>query len=420
MGVEIAIGQVLAGSEGPHMRVASCNSLVILAVLGLAPARADVIELTTGGRVEGRLLESADGDNDVQVIELGAGARLAIPRSQIARVNSTSDADAEYEKLARSAPDTVEAHEQLAEWCRERKMRERMQRHFERVLELDPNHEAARIALGFRKRDGQWMTRDEIMDDRGLVLYGGRYITPQAAELLERQKEVKSEQADWGNKLDQLRRWLTGRRPERAAEALAEIRALRDPLAADAVVALLRREKDPALKRLWMEVASRLDHRAAIDVLVDLSLYDEDPEIRHDALEYLVNSGRKGLLRPYLRALKKSNNEIVNRAAAALGKIGDRDAAGPLIEALITQHTYRIAGGNPNQHAYAMSPDGGQAFNFGGSRPQVVSQAVQNPEVLSALVSLSGGVSFEYDQTQWRRWLAAQARQHVIDLRRDQ
>jgi hypothetical protein len=45
---------------------------------------------------------------------------------------------------------------------------------------------------------------------------------------------------------------------------------------------------------------------------------------------------------------------------------------------------------------------------------------VKNPAVLSALVKLSGGTSFDYDKAQWRGWLAAQAKANAVDLRRDE
>ena len=147
-------------------------------------------------------------------IELAAGGRLTIPRSQVARVDATSDAEAEYQKLARSSPDTVDAHWKLAEWCREHKLPTEGQRHLERILELDPNHAEARTALGFRQKDGQWMNRDDVMASRGLVLYEGRYVTPQQVELMEQQKKSRVTQADWTNRIEQLRRWLTGRRQD--------------------------------------------------------------------------------------------------------------------------------------------------------------------------------------------------------------
>jgi hypothetical protein len=398
---------------------ATAGAVLFVVAGGGSVARGDRFQLTGGGQVEGRLIESNDDDKSLLVIELTDGGQLKIPRSEVTRIESRSGVEDEYKTLARSSPDTIEAHLALAEWCRERKLRDNAQQHFARILELDADHEAARAALGFRQKDGQWMTRNDVMAARGLVLYEGRYVAPQHVELLERQKQTKISQADWGKHLEQLRRWLTGRRQDRAAEALAEIQQLRDPAATEAVVAMLRREDDPALRRLWIEVASRLNRRPAIDALVELSLTDPDPEIRHDCLDHLIKSCRPGLATPYIRALNDSDNEIVNRAAAALGQIGDRDAINPLIDALITKHRFKVGDGDPNQHAYAFSPDSG-AFSFGGGGPQIVTQALRNPDVLSALVTLSDGQSFDYDQRQWRRWLAAQSKLHAVDVRRDQ
>jgi HEAT repeat protein len=252
------------------------------------------------------------------------------------------------------------------------------------------------------------------------VKFGDRYVTPQHVEIMKQQEASRTTQADWKNRLEQLRRFLTGRRPDKAAEAHTESLAINDPQAAEAVVALLRRENDRELKRLWLEVTSHLNHPAAVDALVDLSLNDPDDEIRQQCLEHLIKSGRPGLSTPYARALKNKDNEIINRAAVALGQIRDRDSIGPLIDALITKHKVKVSDANPDQHAYAFSTEGGGAFSFGGGGPQFVTQAVRNRAVLDALITMSGGTSFDYDQEQWRGWLAAQAKAAAVDVRRDQ
>lgn len=380
----------------------------------------DVLELSGGGRIEGRVISQPQDKEGNYVVEVAAGGRLTIPRSQVTRVRTTSNLDDEYEKKARSSPDTVEAHWKLVEWCRERRLTSLAQRHLERILELDPNHEPARTALGFRRQHGQWMQREDVMASRGMVLYEGRYVTPQHVELLERQKETRTASAGWAGTLDRLRRALVGRREDRARDALAEVQKINDPLAAEAVVGMLRREQDLELKRLWIEVAARLDHQLAVNALVDLSLTDPDPEIRHECLERLIEARRPGLVSPYVRALKDRDNDIINRAAGALGQIGDRTAIPALIEALVTKHRVKVSEGNPDQHAYSFSPQGGNAFSFGGGGPKFVTVDVNNPAVLDALVRLAGGVSFDYDQEQWRRWLAAQTKLQVVDVRRDQ
>ncbi|HVT29822.1 MAG TPA: hypothetical protein VHE81_17520 [Lacipirellulaceae bacterium] len=391
--------------------------MLIYGASGIA-ARADVFELSSGGWLEGELVKTNEADKSNYTISLATGGRVTIPRSEVSKIDNVSVDEAEYQKLARSSPDTVEGHWKMAEWCRQHNLRSDRQQHLERILELDPNHVASRTALGFHKQDGQWMNRDDVMASRGLELYQGRYLAPQQIELLKQQKESRVTQADWTNRIEQLRRWLVGHRQDRAAQAHAEILSIHDPQAADAVVAALHRETVPDLKRMWIDVASRLDARSAIDALVNLSLSDPDAEIRNDCLEYLIKTRRVGLAVPYIRALKDKDNTIVNRAGAALGQIGDRDAMGALIDALITKHRVKVSDANSDQHAYTFSKDGG-VFSFGGSGPQYVVQSLRNRAVLDALVKLSDGSNFEYDQIQWRRWLAAQSKATPVDIRRD-
>src|SRR4051794_28932683 len=237
-------------------RFVAAIGLLVISIQCLAAAHADVFELTSGGRVEGKLVPADDANKLNCTIEFAAGGRVTIARSQISKIATVTDATAEYQKLARTSPDTVDAHWKLAEWCREHKLREERRQHLDRILELDPNHADARTALGFHQKNGQWMNRDDVMASRGLVLFEGKYVTPQQVELLKQQKESKVTQADWTKRIEQLRRWLTSQRQDRANQAHAEIQSIIDPQAAEAVVATLRRENDPQLKRLWIETAA--------------------------------------------------------------------------------------------------------------------------------------------------------------------
>lgn len=415
---EICLVSIMHATR-PFRRSGLIIHLIILLVWGGTAARGDVLELTNGGRVEGRLVEDAAADKANYIIELTAGGQLTIPRAQVARIESSSQMQAEYDELARSSPDTVDAHWKLAEWCREHKLRDLSQQHLTRILELDPNHGQARTLLGFRNAGGQWMTRDELMVARGLVKYEGRYVTRQHRELLEREKKIDVSAADWKNQLERLRRTLTGRRADKADKAHAEVRAIRDPLAAEALVTLIRRENDPGLRRLWIEAAAGLDCQLTLDLLINLSLVDPDEELRYLCLDYVIRSGKPGIVTPYIRALKNRDNAIINRAGAAIGQIGDPAAIGPLIDVLITKHKILISGGgNSDQQSYTMTEGGG--YSFGSAPPKIENRAVRNPDVLSALVKLAGGASFDYDQDQWRTWLAAQAKLNAVDVRRDE
>jgi HEAT repeats len=386
-------------------------------------ARADVLELKNGGRVEGQLADSKDGDQTSYVITTADGGQLTIARSEVARVVPQTKDEEEYQRRARAAADTVDAHWDLAQWCREKNLRNAYREQLAHILELDPQHPEARQALGYQKANGQWMLRDDIMAARGLVLYDGKYVTRQHVELLERDKQARSTDADWNNRIDRLRRGLTGRRQDRADQALVELRAIRDPQAAAAITDWLRHEQDPELKRILLETTAQIDHPLALNALVELSLSDPDDETRAQALEYLIKSGRPGVAGAYIRALKSGDDNVINHAAEALQTIGDTDTIGPLIDALVVKRKGLISGGgSPDQHAYVFTPKGGGGGvnSFGSAPPKIVTQTIRNPFVLTALVKLSGGTSFEYDQEQWRTWLAAQAKSRAVDLRRDQ
>jgi hypothetical protein len=380
-------------------------------------ARADVIELRNGGRIHGDVVEGADGAGATYVISVVDGGRVSVPRSEVSRVVSQTAAETEYARRDRAAANSVAAHVKLAEWCRAQGMRDEYREQMARILELDPNHEPARRALGFQNKNGQWLQRDDVMAARGLVLYDGKYHTRQHVELLEQAKQAKLTGADWKNQLKRWRRWLTGRNASRSAEAQQAIAAIGDPEAAPAVADMLLAEEDAAVRRLLVDVAARLDHPQTINALVEISLNDPDHDTRLDCLELLIQMERPGLVVPYARALKSADNEMVNRAAESLEMIGSRDALGPLINALVTKHTVMVGSG-PSQDTYAFTPSGGTAMNFGGGKPKAVSQPFENPTVLAALNKLSG-VNFGYDKAAWRAWLAAEVKANPVDVRRD-
>ena len=85
-------------------------------------------------------------------------------------------------------------------------------------------------------------------------------------------------------------------------------------------MAVLRREKDADLKRLWIDVLRALNQRAAVDALVDFSLNDPDEDLRHLCVESLIKSGRPGLATPYAARSRTRDNEIVNRRPRPWGK----------------------------------------------------------------------------------------------------
>jgi len=388
----------------------------------VAAARADVFELKAGGTVAGEIIDR--GSKGEFVIRTPEGAVLTFAKKQLKHVEQQDQVRLDYEAKSRSMPDTVEAHRKLAELCKRAKLSKLADHHRRRILELDPTDEKARESLGYQNHQGRWLTRDEIMTRRGLVFFKGTYRTPQDIALRQGTDNQKSLEAEWTQRLRLWRGWLKGRRSDEAAQAIAEIR---DPNATRAVVDLLKKEKLAEVRDLLTATLAELRHPLAVTTLVDFSLQDPDREVRLQCLEYLRKFHAPIRLTPYIKALKSKDNRIVNRAAEALYELGDPVATSPLIDALVTTHKYAKTNVPPGEIGAAFDPSGrkgsgnvggGGGLSMGG-KSKFVNIDHENLEVRQALVELSGGQDFGFDERAWRRWFVNLQTQEFVDTRRD-
>ncbi len=377
------------------------------------PASADELILATGGRIAGSIERLEDGRYRVIT---AAGTVVGLDENQVVKLVDESAERQSYAERAYGAPDTVGGQLALANWCREHHLSDAAARHAARVVELDPANADARQMLNFRNVDGQWMTREQLMESRGLVWFEGKYRTRQEISIRERNEKLKQAEVYWKNEIKQWRRWLGDRQPERVQQALANFDQVRDPLAGPPIVELLADERDPAVRRLLAKASSRIEHQVTVNALVTLSLIDPDEDLRLSCLEWLRDAHRSGLTESYVNALRSNNNAVINRAATALGSLADTSALGPLIDALVTEHKKVLGGNSSGGDSYSFNSNG--VSSFGGGGPQIVEGRIKNPNVLTALVGLTGE-HFGYDEALWKKWHATQARSGEVDLRRD-
>jgi hypothetical protein len=104
-----------------------------------------------------------------------------------------------------------------------------------------------------------------------------------------------------------------------------------------------------------------------------------------------------------------------------LGQLKDPLAIGPLIDALVTTHTFVVQKGQPGQTqaTFGNLPGGGGGYNFGGSSTEIIKKRFENRDVLQALVDLTGGTSFNFDVKAWKYWYVGQKKPKTLDARRD-
>lgn len=382
-----------------------------------ADIRADIFELKDGGEVVGSTIERTKADD--YVVRTDDGAEVTIAKTALQRVVKQDEAAAEYRRKSRTTPDTIEAHRELAAWCRARKMIHEADHHLARVAELDPDDEAARRSLGYLRVGNRWLTSDEVMKARGLVFFDGKYRTSQDVALRERDKAASSTNIDWFQQIKLWRTWLDNRRADRVAQAQANILAINDPGAAPALIRVMSDEPRDDVFEMFLRVLSQLDHPAAIQTLVAYTLDPEvDPEIRAQCRDYLVRMPRPVPIVPFVQALKHKDNKVVNLAGLTLGQLGNPAAVSPLIDALVTTHKIIEGAESTGGQKFNVGPSGG--LSMGGDAPKVHNIDFNNEKVHQALMKLSGKQNFEYDEAAWRAWYVdTQMRQHV-NSRRDQ
>ncbi len=415
------------------LRIVRWFSCVVLGAVCAVPCRADVFQLRGGGQVEGELANADESPRRHYVIDTVEGAHLVLERSQVLRVARRSAAQEEYLRIRVTHPDTVAGQWALAQWCREHRLATERRTHLERVVELDPDHAAARRALGYSRVDGQWKTTAEVMAERGYILHNGKWLLPQQVEIREQRRKNELAEKEWSRRIERWHAWL--HETEHAEEALAGLSAIDDPYALPALKEFLLREPEPRLRELAVEAVARVNDPLGTDLLVDLTLADPDLELRRTALEHIARAEPARAVERYVRRLKDKSNDTVNLAAAALGYLRSPAAVAPLIDALVTRHKFVIQEGNgsgttatfvnPNSTGGNTNPTNAGFFggNPGGMTmgggPKVINQSIRNRDVLDALVAITRQ-NFEFDLRSWKMWFASQKNSESLDARRDE
>lgn len=385
--------------------------LLVLAILLLPAATwADTFRLASGGEIQGEWLNSEETPLHRYVIRQSSGLILKLSAGDVREHLRESPAQREYEELAPTFPDTAEGQWKLAEWCREHGLSRQRRSHLARIIELDPGHQGARALLGYAFVDGRWTTQQDYHRADGYEFYRGRWRTSQEIELLEARARREQAEKAWLVRLVRLRTHLG---TDKAAAATETMAAIKDPAAVAPLGTMLSRERLRGVKMLYIDALAAIETQDAVQVLVRTSLSDSDEEIFHYCLDQIMRLKPPHIADSFIAALHNTSNPVVNRAAAALGRIEDPSAIAPLIDALITVHQRTLPSKiSPDATAASFSADGGTMF-IHNDGPRVIVARIQNQQVLETLSSLSG-VTFGYDQKAWRLWYDQERRAQAV------
>jgi hypothetical protein len=399
-------------------------------------AAGDVFYLSGGATVEGELVQNRGTEI---VVKIGSGTgTMTIPAAQVEKIVAAPSPLVQYRSKA-AAAQTAGAHAELARWCATKHLTYESQAEYERVLELDPENGAARAALGYVQRDGQWLSRQEAADAAAQTAAGPQGLAVRDEKFVARQK-------DWQKKFEQLdREALAGWFMDDAAQAARkEIAAIRDPAAVGPLAAVFLGQKDANKRLMAVEALGTIGGDEAGLDLFKVWLHDDNSDVLTAARKPLAGMQSPKLAAAMKTVLRGPDEEARNLTAALLADAGP--AAGgaaaesvlPLINALVTQET-RVIRHEPTQSQRGWIMDGTQQSYVAALTPVVaqgavgftptvgtlttgmmldvkatvepwnerISQTVSHPEVLDSLRRLTGQ-DFGYDIGAWRTWYWSQ------------
>jgi hypothetical protein len=408
-----------AGRRVLHAQYLVLSTTCALALAGLslffAPARADIFLLESGGQIEGEWLNSHEQPLTKYAIRRG-DVKLALSLDQVREAIRQSPDELEYQRRAAMAPDTTEAQWELAEWCRKKTLARQRELHLQRIVELDPNHQQARFALGYQFLKGEWVLRSDARRQAGYEFYRGKWRTPQDIEILEGRSRSELAEKEWLSRLRRWRRDLDDRDKHRMA--LQSLSSIKDPVAVRPIGEYFAKERVRGVKTLYADVLATINTREAIGVLVQRALEDNDEEVFFYCVDKLAQLKPPHVGDAFVAALKDNDNAKVNRAATALARLQDRSAITPLIEALVTTHTKVVDTG---EYTTAGFGNGTTALQKGDGRQTLVFH-VYNQPALDALSKLTGA-DFGFEKQAWTTWyaqekIAQEAGQPAVNVRR--
>ena len=420
-----------------------CVTVVLLVASVRDAVRADLIRLQSGGEVRGTLRPGHTRDPQVTIDTLSGGV-VVVDRGQVALSTVRRVEVEQYEVRTREMPDTVDAHWELAEWCRQNRLTSQREEQLEQIVAIEPNHAVARKALGHVQERGEWMSREDQMAARGYVHHKGKWVTQQELDLLEKSAAERAAEKEWFSKTYAWVRWVAGNSERQRQEGIAQLQQITDPAAVAALSTHMATHDVIGVRRLFVNILKGISGPRPVRALAERSLFDLDGLLREEALAAIRPEFAAAASTAFVPALRSKDNAVVNRAGYALGHLRDRRSVPALIEALVTRHTYQVQVpvdnlpegmvrqpdgtvlADPRTVSSYLPPDIQLALRAGQlpfgvnvvpppqAAPQFrqvkVNVEQQNDAVLTALQELTGQ-NFGYDERTWRLWWAAEGQQ---------
>ena len=303
---------------------------VLCAAASVPPARGDILHLSGGGLLEGRVTREGEGYRIVT-----RHGSSVIPSAQVVRLETRPLPEDEYaERAGTLAADDAMGHYALGLWCRQNNLSDQAKTHFETAVRLDPSLEGAWRAMGFLRDGSEWIAPAEYHRRRGEALFDGQWIPLAEAMRRERQRETAAKSAraldeGWPIVVAYARNHGT-QDANAVAARLAEY--------GEGALPLLRRasmERRLPVRRLVILTAARLPERGATDLLLDRLVGETSTDLAVEAAHALAqrpdrNQVANLLMTCIMQSVGRSREVI--RGSYGLSVLGDAGVIPALIE----------------------------------------------------------------------------------------
>jgi len=249
-------------------------------------------------------------------------------------------ADREYSRRAAAvAADDVDGHYRLALWCQENGLTAYALRHQRAVVTLDPDHRAARRALGYERVHGRWAKGKDAMRAKGFVEYDGVWLTPEEYALAAKD-EIAAKEARAAHRAgDEALKQAWSQDPAVRGRAMGEIERI-DAKYRLRPLSIAARVNKPDVRMRAVQGLAKLGTADALPPLYKRAVFDQDESIRDAAVAAIKQIDAPGKIGPFVQALNSPFDPVRTHAVKALGALGDADAVGPLVA------RYQVIGGS--------------------------------------------------------------------------
>jgi hypothetical protein len=174
----------------------------------------------------------------------------------------------EYRDRRSRLQDTADAHWKLALWCEQNGLADEARAHFWNVTRLEPSRDAAWKRFGYKKRDGRWLTDQQI------------------AELKADREAQKEADAIWEPRLQDLRAALRSDDPADREQAERELASIHLPRCVPAAMKVFG-TPDASDQTHLVQLLGQVDSVGASKALAWTALASDHAETRRLATETL-------------------------------------------------------------------------------------------------------------------------------------